>query len=154
MLAIHNAVLRFFAVANIQAVKERLSSLCRRQTQLAQEAKPVDKASAEEEIREDDLYPAFDDTEDRFAAWEAEQNEKLHEAETLEQQGLALLSKAALLRAAIKCDNRADTFVAGELRELADNVRSDATTTTPADTNGTGPILRLVGTEVPAKRGA
>jgi hypothetical protein len=149
MLAIQNAVLRFLAVANIQAIKARLLQFCRKHTPRAE---PTVQAPTEEEIREDDLYPATDDTEERFAAWESEQKEKVHQAEQLEQQGLKLLSRAALLRAAIKCDNRGDSFVGSELRELADNVGNDfGIETTTSD--GT-PILRLIGTDGPTKRGA
>jgi hypothetical protein len=163
MLVIQNAVLRFLSLPNIQGIKARLLRFCHKQQQpravlaaevapAAQEAEAAVSLPAEKELREDDLYPAQDDTEDRFAAWEAEQNEKLHEAERLEQKGLMLLSKSALLRAAITCDNRGDTFIANELRELAQN--ADANTSPHTATGDGTPILRLVGSDIPAKRGA
>jgi hypothetical protein len=162
MLVIQNAVLRFLAVSNIQGIKSRLLQCCRKHTpqvvraaevtEPAQQPASTEQAPPEDEIREDDLYPAPDDTEDRFAAWETEQNERLHEAEVFEQKGLILVRKAALLRAAIQCDNRGDTFVANELRELAQNLDADPSTDTV--TGDGAPILRLVGTDGPVKRGA
>jgi hypothetical protein len=98
----------------------------------------------EDEIREDDLYPAQVDTEDRLATLECEHTAKVHEADQVEQQGLILLRKVVLLRAAITCDNRRDTFVATELRELAETLGSDPTDEALAGAVGDTPVLRLV----------
>src|SRR5947209_6475045 len=107
MLAIQNAVLRFLAVSNSQAIKPTLLRLCRKQRlQPTQPPQPVPQQPAPTEptedttaIQEDDLYPAENAAEDRFAAWEADHDEKLHQAEMLEDKGLILFRKAALLRA-------------------------------------------------------
>jgi hypothetical protein len=64
-------------------------------------------------------YDEPDEVEDTFAAWDTERGEKLQEALDCEKKGLRLLAKATLLRVAIQCDDRGETFHAEELRERA-----------------------------------
>jgi hypothetical protein len=143
-----------------QAIKARLLQFCGRHAPQVIPAAlvtlPLEQPAAtepgptEDEIREDDLYPAQVDTEDRFAALECEHTEKLHEADQVEQQGLTLLRKAALLHAAITCDNRGDTFVGTELRELAESLDSDPTNEAPVAAVVDSPVLRLIAARPPA----
>src|SRR5579859_5174862 len=116
MVAMRKAVQRFIALLTVQHVKAGLLKIIYRQPQPSADDsegsdKPVDEAP----------YAEPDDAEEKFAAWEDERNDKLRHATDLEQQGVRLLAQAALLRAAIKCEDRGETFIAQELRELADD---------------------------------
>jgi hypothetical protein len=151
MRTIPNAVRRLFSVQGLLTIKAALLRLvfvppAPQPTPLAEpESSPPTPMSEEIETAE----PSPDE---KFAAWEAERAEKLDQASTYEQQGLRLLARAALLRASVKCDDRGETFIAEELRELAD----DAPATPPiSDTAWERPTLRIVAADdTPANRGA
>jgi hypothetical protein len=150
MVAIQNAVRRFFSIQAMLTVKHALLRICRKQGQPVQVSEPTVETAPEVEI-----CVAEDDTEERFAAWEDSRAEKLQQAESHEQQGLRLLEKAALLRAAVHCDDRGETFIAQELRDQADGIGSESFTDVPADTISESPRLRIVtGDEVPVQGGA
>jgi hypothetical protein len=79
--------------------------------------------TAIEELTEDEPYQQPEEPEeleDTFAAWDTDRAERLQEAVECEQKGLRLLAKATLLRVAIQCDDRGETFHAEELRERAE----------------------------------
>jgi hypothetical protein len=131
MQAIHNTVRRLFAMTTLLTIKAALLRACR-MPQTPHVIQPTEPAP---EIVTECTAAGADDTEDRFAAWEADRDEKLHEAEECELQGLRLLSRAALLHAALRCDDRGETFIADELREHAAAIGSGSdTTAVPADT--------------------
>jgi hypothetical protein len=132
MHKIQNTVRRLFTMTTLLTLKAALLRACRKQAtaQVIQSTEPAPEIVAECTVAGPD-----DDTEDRFAAWESDRDEKLHEAEECELQGLRLLSRAALLHAALRCDDRGETFVAEELREHAAAIGSESDTTAiPADT--------------------
>jgi hypothetical protein len=124
MLAIQNAMRRFLIFANLNVVKHALLRMCR---------KPAVQVITPKSVIEPAIEPAMEvtpnteveDTEDRFAAWEDDRDEKLHQAEVFEEQGLRLLAKATLLRVAIRCDDRGEVFIAEELREHAQTLDNE-----------------------------
>jgi hypothetical protein len=126
MQAIQNTVRRLFAMTTLLTIKAALLRACGKQAtaQVIQSAEP-----ASEIVTECTVAGTDEDTEDRFAAWEADRDQKLHEAEECELQGLRLLSRAALLHAALRCDDRGETFVADELREHAAAIGREPDTT-------------------------
>jgi hypothetical protein len=132
MQAIQNTVRRLFAMTTVLTIKAALLRACGKQvpSQVMQSTEP-----APEIVTECIVAGAEDETEDRFAAWEVDRDEKLHEAEEYELQGLRLLSRAALLHAAVRCDDRGETFLAEELREHATTIGSESdATAVSADT--------------------
>ena len=71
-----------------------------------------------------------------------------------EQRGLELLTQAALLRTALRCDDGGGTFIAEEIREQAEAIGGTSITEVPSDT-WDGPILDAVAAQdVPAQVGA
>jgi hypothetical protein len=132
MLAIHNAMRLFTIATNLRVIRDALLRLCRRQPQPIEPIEPIEPAAVT--TPEAAVYVEEEDTEAPFAAWEAERNEKLYQVQDYEQQGLNLLGKAALLRAAIRCDDRGETFIAEELREQAKGIGSRSITEIPSDT--------------------
>ena len=133
MRAIQSAMQRFLIFANLNVVRQALLRLCRKPKVQTIKPEPTIDVAAES-----------DDTEEKFAAWETDRDEKLHQAETLEQQGLHLLAKAALLYTAIKCDDRGETFIAEELREHVDTIGREPATEVSDDTICDEPTLRLI----------
>jgi hypothetical protein len=147
MVAMRMAVQRFLALLTVQHIKAGLLKIIfHRQTQ------HTAQTDASGSSTDEPLYAEPDDTEDKFAAWENERNDKLRQAADLEQQGVHLLAQAALLRASMKCEDRGESFMAEELRELAD----DNTPCAPSDTVAYDrPILRIaVAEDEPLPRGA
>ena len=126
MQTIQNTVRRLFAMTTLLSIKAALLRACRKQSppQVIQFSEP-----APEIVTESTVAGTEDDTEDRFAAWESVREERQHEAEECERQGLRLLSRAALLHAALRCDDRGETFIAEELREHATVIGSESETT-------------------------
>ena len=124
MQAIQNTVRRSFTLTTLLTIKAVLLRACRRQVQpqVTPGTEPVPEIGAESAGSE------TDDTDDRFAAWESVRDERLHEAEECERQGLRLLSRAALLHAAVRSDDRGETFIADELREHAEALGKDPET--------------------------
>ena len=95
------------------------------------------------------IYADEADAEEKFAAWEMERSEKLRKATEHEQHGLRFLAQAALLRASVKCEDRGESFIAEELRELA------ADTPLPEPVPATAwdrPALRIFGADEPVNR--
>ena len=130
MLAIRNTVRHLFAMTTLLTIKAALLRACGKQpTQPIQQREPVADATPT-----DELYVAENDPEEAFAEWEAARNEMLHRIQDHEQRGLELLGKAALLRAALKCDDRGETFLAEEIREQAEAIGSQSITEVPSDT--------------------
>jgi hypothetical protein len=130
MLAIRNIVRQMFAMTTLLTIKAALLRACGKQPQQSiQQREPVTGTPPI-----DELYVEVDDPEESFAAWDAARNERLHQVQQYEQQGLSLLSKAALLRAAILCDDRGETFLAEEIREQAEAIGSRSFTEVPSDT--------------------
>ena len=150
MLAIRTTVQRVFAMATLLTIKDALLRVCRKQpAQPIQNGEPVADAPPTEE-----LYVAEDNPEEAFAEWEAARNQMLHQVQDYEQRGLDLLSKAALLRAALRCDDRGETFIAEEIREQAEAIGGTSITEVPSDT-WDGPIRDAVAAQdVPAQVGA
>jgi hypothetical protein len=151
MQSIPKAVRRLFSVQGLLTLKAALLRLVfvPPAPQPMPQAEPECSASTPmpEEACTDEPSP-----DEKFAAWEAERAAKLDQASTYEQKGLRLLARAALLRASVKCDDRGETFIAEELRELADD-------TPPTQPNSEAawerPVLRIVAADdVPANRGA
>jgi hypothetical protein len=148
MVAIRNAMRLFVIASNLRVVRDALLRLCRKQPPTIQPIEPT-----ADTVPEAAIYVEEDDAEETFAAWEADRNEKLYQVQDCEQQGLNLLSKAALLRAAVKCDDRGETFIAEELREQAEAIGSKCITEVPSDT-WDRPVLRVVAAnDVPAQPG-
>src|SRR5438132_11770256 len=112
MQTIQNTVRRLFAMATLLTIKAAVLRACGKLA-VAQAIRPTEPVS--QVITERAADDTDDDTEERFAAWEAERDERLHEAKEYEEQGLRLLNRAALLRAAQRCDDRGETFIAAEL---------------------------------------
>jgi hypothetical protein len=79
-----------------------------------------------EEPADDMPYEEPDEVEGTFAAGDTERGEKLQEALDCEKNGLRLLAKATLLRVAIQCDDRGETFHAKELRERAQILNTES----------------------------
>jgi hypothetical protein len=121
MQSIRNAVACLIALLSLH----RLTGIWHRlrpqhAPQIKQPQSNSSAPSALVSLTEDDDTSAGDSgPEDQFANWDTDRADKLHQAEAYEQQGLRLLAKAALLRVAIKCDSRGETFIAEELREHA-----------------------------------
>jgi hypothetical protein len=139
MLAIRNTVQRVFAMATLLTIKNALLCICRKQP-----SQPIQQREAVTDIGPTGgLYAIDDDPEETFADWEADRNEKLYQVQEYEQRGLDLLGKAALLRAALKCDDRGETFIAEEIREQAEAIGSKSITEVPSDTREC-PILHAV----------
>jgi hypothetical protein len=130
MVAIHNTVRLFAIASNLRVVGDALRRLCRKQP--AQPIRPCEPTTAT--APEAAVYVEEENPEEAFAAWEADRNEKLYVIQDNEQQGLNLLCKAALLRAALRCDDRGETFIAAELREQAEVMGSKSITEVPSDT--------------------
>ncbi len=145
MVTMRKAVQRFMALLTVASIKAGLLKIIFRH-------QPTTEQTDSSSSTDVSLYAEPDDTEEKFAAWEAERSEKLRHAADLEQQGVRLLSQAALLRASIKCEDRGETFIAEELRELADDNPPGA----PIDAVAYDrPILRIAGVEdEPLPRGA
>jgi hypothetical protein len=132
---------RFLVVLNLEVIK---LALLRWRNKVASVFSRENESATENES----LSLHGDDTEERFAAWEAARGEILDQAEGYEQEGVRLLARAALLRTSVKCDDRGESFIASELREHADDVSL-------RDASSARPQLRLVGNEFsPANRGA
>ena len=150
MLAIRNTVRQMFAMTTLLTLKAALLRACGKQPpQPIQQREPVAESPPT-----DELYVAEDDPEETFAEWEAARNEMLHQVQDYEQRGLRLLSKAALLRAALKCDDRGETFVAEEIREQAEAIGSQSITEVPSDT-WESPVVDVATTnDMPAPAGA
>ena len=146
MLTFRNALRRLLAVISLFGIDRAVARLHQRQTptpprEAAAAAAPNplhDEPSRkgppyeappherpDEPSCEETSYEESGDTEDTLAAWDTDRAERLHEAEQYEQQGLRLLAKAALLRVAIGCDGRGETFIAEELREHAQTLDSE-----------------------------
>lgn len=107
--------------ARISAILEAIkNTVFRVRTKVSSLFIRVREVSAETTAQPDEPYA--DDTEDRFLAWEAARGETLQQAEDCERQALRLLARAALLRTAVKYDDRGETYIADELREHADEV--------------------------------
>jgi hypothetical protein len=139
MLAIRNTVQRVFAMATLLTIKNALLRIYRKQpSQPIQQREPATDIAPTGE-----LYATDDDPEETFADWEADRNEKLYQVQEYEQRGLDLLGKAALLRAALKCDDRGETFIAEEIREQAEAMGGKSITEVTSDT-GERPILHVV----------
>jgi hypothetical protein len=132
MQAIQNTMRRLFAMTALLTIKAALLRAFGKQAM----ARVVPAREPVPEIVTECAYAGSDvDTEDRFAAWEADRDRKMHEAEEYERQGLRLLSRAALLRVALRCDDRGETFIAQELREHAAACGCESDTgAVPADT--------------------
>jgi hypothetical protein len=150
MLAIRNTVRQMFAMTTLLTIKAALLRACGKQ--------PPQSIQRPEAVADtaptDALYVDEDDPEETFAEWEAARNEMLHQVQDYEQRGLDLLAKAALLRAALKCDDRGESFIAEEIREQAEAIGGTSITEVPSDT-WDGPILDIVAAhDVPAQVGA
>jgi hypothetical protein len=145
MRAIQNTMRRFLIVLNLHAIKDALLRVCRKRTPaVIQPSEPV----VETPPQDDEMYAEDDDVDERFAAWEEARSETLQQANDCERQALRLLSRAALLRAAVQCDDHGETFLAGELRAHANDVA-----VSQSALNHTA--LRLVGfDDTPAECGA
>lgn len=146
MVAMRKAVQRFMAFLTLASMKAGLLKIIfHRQQPNTEQADTITSA-------DESPYAEPDDTEEKFAAWEAERSEKLRQAADLEQQGLRLIASATLLRASIKCEDRGETFIAAELRELADDNQPGAPIEAVAYDR---PILRIADVEdEPLPRGA
>ena len=143
MRAIRIAMRRYLAVSALLSFKDTLLRLCRKQA-------PIQPSAPTTRVKQQiELYVEAEDPEDQFAAWEAERDDRLHQAEEFEGQGLQLLGKAALLRTAIRCEDRGETFIAQELREHAQALGSEPITEVPGDTLDEQ-TLRLVTDNAPA----
>ncbi len=138
MVVMRKAVQRFMAVLTLASIKAGLCSI------IFRHRPNTEQTEASSSSTDESPYAEPDDTEEKFAAWEAERSEKLLHATDLEQQGVRLLSQAALLRASIKCEDRGETFIAEELRELADDNQQGAPVEAIAYDR---PILRIAGVE-------
>ena len=150
MLAIRNTVRQLFAMTTLLTIKAALLRTCGKQP-----PQPIQRPElAADTASMDALYVDESDSEETFAEWEADRNEKLHQVQDYEQRGLDLLAKAALLRAALRCDDRGETFIAEEIREQAEAIGGTSITEVPSD-NWDGPIRDAVAAQdVPAQVGA
>jgi hypothetical protein len=150
MLAIRNTVRQMFAMTTLLTLKAALLRACGKQPpQPIQQREPVSDTSPA-----DALYVEVDDPEETFAEWEAARNEMLHQVQDYERRGLDLLSKAALLRAALKCDDRGELFIAEEIREQAEAIGSQSITEVPSDTWESPVVDVAAANDVPAQAGA
>jgi hypothetical protein len=160
MIAIHTALRRGMIVLGLPVVLGALLRLYRHYgpqriepTEPTMPPEPCAPLTATEDDTE--VYAEEADPEEAFREWEAQRNERLVRIQDLEQQGLVLLGKAALLRAAVKCDDRGEGFFADELRDQADKIDASTLNEVPACA-GEGPMLRLArfADEAPLPRGA
>jgi hypothetical protein len=147
MQSIQNAVRRFFALSSLLTIKAALLRACR-QPAPPIIAQPESAAAADTALAaESDTDTAYEDAEDQLVAWETERASRLDQVESYEQQGRQLLAKAALLRAALTCEDRGETFIAEELREHAETLGRESTTEAVADTVSDCPTLEIIGVE-------
>ena len=140
MRAIQSAMQRFLIFANLNVVRQSLLRLCHRPKVQVIKPEPAIDVAAES-----------DDTEEKFAAWESDRDEKLHQAEMLEEQGLRFLAKATLLRIAIRCDDRGETFIAEELREHAQTLDNETVDALSAEERWAPTVPFATGKTAPAQ---
>src|SRR4051794_36903084 len=114
MSAIQVVMSRFRLSARLRQLTATLRRLCRHQPVPACEEVP-----GQESVPEPALYAEPADAEEKFAAWEEERGRKLDRADECARQGLRLLARGVLLRAAVTCEDRGDVATAGELRQQA-----------------------------------
>ena len=150
MLAIRNTVRQLFAMTTLLTIKAALLRACGKQP-----PQPIQRPElAADTAPTEELYVDENDSEETFAEWEADRNEKLHQVQDYEQRGLDLLAKAALLRAALRCDDRGETFIAEEIREQAEAIGSQSITVVPSDTLESPVVDVVAANDVPAQAGA